>query len=49
MSRLTMMTTSESQKVVEELYKVLERRIVASPPGICPIDVSAAFLKMCHA
>lgn len=49
MSRLTMMTTSESQKVVEDLYKVLERRIVASPPGICPIDVSAAFLKMCHA
>lgn len=49
MSRLTMMTTSESQKVVEDLYHVLERRIVASPPGICPIDVSAAFLKMCHA
>lgn len=49
MSRLTMMTTSEAQKVVEELYQVLERRIVASPPGICPIDVSAAFLKMCHA
>ena len=49
MSRLTMMTASESQKVVEDLYKVLERRIVASPPGICPIDVSAAFLKMCHA
>ena len=49
MSRLSIMTTSKAQTVVEDLYKVLERRIIASPPGICPVDVSAAFLKMCHA
>lgn len=35
MSRLVMRTVSKSQEVVEDLYKVLERRIVASPPGIC--------------
>lgn len=49
MSRLTMRTTSRAQAVVEDLYKVLERRIIASPPGICPVDISAAFLKLCHA
>ncbi len=49
MSRLTMRTTSQAQAVVEDLYKVLERRIIASPPGICPVDISAAFLKLCYA
>lgn len=49
MSRLSIMTTSKAQTVVEDLYKVLEQRIVASPPGICPVDVSSAFLKLCHA
>lgn len=49
MSRLTIRTTSQAQAVVEDLYKVLERRIIASPPGICPVDISAAFLKLCHA
>lgn len=49
MSRLTIRTTSQAQAIVEDLYKVLERRIIASPPGICPVDISAAFLKLCHA
>ena len=49
MSRLVIPTNSEAQNVVEELYKDLERRIIASPPGLCPIDVTAAFLRMCHA
>jgi len=35
--------------VVEGLYKDLERRIVASPPGLCPVDMAASFLKLCHA
>ena len=34
---------------MERLYKDLERRIVASPPGLCPVDMAASFLKMCHA
>lgn len=49
MSRLRIVTKSKSQSVVEELYKDLERRIVASPPGLCPIDISSSFLKLCHA
>ncbi len=33
MSRLSIITQNSAQRTVEELYKDLERRIVASPPG----------------
>ena len=49
MSRLEFYSTSGSQAVVESLYRDLEHRIVASPPGLCPVDLAAAFLKLCHA
>ena len=42
MSRLVIPTNSEAQNVVEGLYKDLERRIIASPPGLCPVDLTAA-------
>ena len=34
---------------MEELYKDLERRIESSPPGLCPVEMSRAFLELCHA
>lgn len=49
MSRLELMTPNHAQLVVEGLYKDLERRIEASPPGLCPVDISRAFLEICHA
>lgn len=49
MSRLEISTPNEAQLVVEKLYKDLERRIESSPPGLCPIDMSKAFLELCHA
>ena len=49
MSRLTIASANQAQIVVEELYKTLERRIVASPPGLCPVDMASAFLRLCHA
>ena len=49
MSRLEFYSTSGSQAVVESLYRDLEHRIVASPPGLCPVDLASAFLKLCHA
>jgi len=49
MSRLSIITKDRAQATVESLYKDLERRIVASPPGLCPIDLASSFLKMCHA
>lgn len=49
MSRLTIMMESQAEQTVENIYKDIERRIVASPPGLCPIDLLASFLKMSHA
>ena len=43
MSRLSIITQNSAQRTVEELYKDLERRIVASPPGLCPVDMAASF------
>ena len=49
MSRLSIITRNKAQQTIEVLYKDLERRIIASPPGLCPIDLTSSFLKMCHA
>lgn len=49
MSRLTILTEDRAQHTMESLYQDLERRIVASPPGLCPVDLTCSFIKMCLA
>ena len=49
MSRLEFRAKDRAQVVVEGLYGDIERRIIASPPGQCPVDMAASFLKLCHA
>ena len=49
MSRLEINANTQAQKVVEALYSDIERRIAASPPGLCPVDMSLVFLNLCHA
>ena len=49
MSRLDIMTPSRAQTVVDGLYRDVERRIAASPPGLCPVDLAKNFLDLCHA
>ena len=49
MSRLDIKTPSQAQAVVDQLYRGVERRIAASPPGLCPIDMALNFLNLCHA
>ena len=49
MSRLDIKTPSKAQTTVENLYKDMERRIAASPPGLCPVDMSLSFLQLSHA
>ena len=49
LSRLDIKSPSRAQTVVDNLYRDVERRIAASPPGLCPVDMSLAFLKLCHA
>ena len=49
MSRLTIITEDRAQITMESLYKDLERRITASPPGLCPVDLTCSFIQMCLA
>ena len=49
MSRLDIKSPSRAETVVENLYRDMERRIVASPPGLCPVDMALSFLRLCHA
>lgn len=49
MSRLSIATPGRGQAVIESMYRDVERRISASPPGLCPVDMSLAFLRLCHA
>ena len=48
-SKLEIATKSKAQTVVDGLYKDLERRLSASPLGLCPVDMASAFVKLCHA
>lgn len=48
MSRLTLITKNKSEETVEGLYRDIERRIDAAQPGLCPVDLAAAFLRICH-
>ena len=49
MSRLYVKTPSQSEAVVEQLYRNMERRIAASPPGLCPVDMALNSLNLCQA
>ncbi len=49
MSRLSIVTQTQAEQTVEELYKDLERRVTASQPGLCPVDLALSFLHFCHA
>ena len=49
MSRLEVNTPGKGQAIVEQLYRNMERRIAASPPGLCPVDMALNFLNLCQA
>ena len=49
MSRLSIETPGKAETVIAGLYRDIERRISASSPGLCPIDMSLSFLRLCHA
>ena len=34
---------------MEQLYRNMEQRIAASPPGLCPVDLALNFLNLCRA
>ena len=42
-----MYTENKQETVKEQLYKDLERRIIASPGGLCPVDLTSSFVRLC--
>lgn len=48
MKRLINPPADKGQEIVEQLYGDLQRRIAVSPKGSCPVDLSAAFLRLCQ-
>ncbi len=49
MSRLQVTSTAKAERTVRALYDSLSRRVAASPVGNCPVELTAAFLKLCLA
>ena len=49
MSRLSIETPGRAQTVLSWLSRDMERRISASSSGLCPVDMSLNFLRLCHA
>ena len=47
MSRLSVFVEDKQEVAKEQLYKDFERRIVASPSGLCPVDLTSAFVRFC--
>lgn len=49
MSRLSIETPGRAQNVLDGLHRDTERRIGASAYGLCPVDMSLNYLRLCHA
>lgn len=48
MSRLSIVSKNEGESTVEELYRDLGHKIVASPLRVCPVDLASSFLRISH-
>lgn len=49
MSRLSIETPGRAQNVLDGLHRDMERHIGASAYGLCPVDMSLNYLRLCHA
>ena len=49
MSRLSIETPGRAQNVLDGLHRDMKRRIGASAYGLCPVDMSLNYLRLCHA
>ena len=43
MSRLSVVSADKVNSTTEQLMKEFTQRIVANPPGVCPVDMQLAF------
>ena len=49
MSRLFIDPSTDVKKTTDRLLQDFTRRIASNPPGVCPVEMQLAFLKVCHA
>lgn len=49
MSRLIIAEGMRDQQTVQRVYGNFDRRIIAAPPGLCPVDLTLNYLRSCHA
>lgn len=49
LSRLTLQFPSSIQNTVERFRQTAVHRLIANPPGGCPVDMARNFLILCHA
>ena len=48
MDRLYLKTAQPGESTIEGIYAGLERRVVAGERGVCPVDLTAVFLRLCQ-
>ncbi len=49
MSRLNIASQTKTEAVLDDLYATVLRRMSAGTAVLCPVDMAAAFLRLCHA
>lgn len=49
MNRLQIEKNNRASEVLKDLYKDVQRRIGASAPGLCPVDMTLNFVRVAHA
>ena len=49
MERLKIERPEQGQRVLQNLYQDITRRITASPNGMCPVDMTLNFVRTAHA
>ena len=48
MNRLFIKTTQPVENTIENIYSGLKRRVEAGERGVCPVDLTAVFLRLCQ-
>ncbi|MCL2578431.1 MAG: NAD(P)-binding protein [Oscillospiraceae bacterium] len=48
MERLFLKTAQPGENTIEDIYAGLKRRVAAGERGVCPVDLTAVFLRLCQ-
>jgi len=48
LSRLNLKTAQPGESTIEDIYTGLRRRVAAGERGVCPVDLTAVFLRLCQ-